>query len=1744
MKEREREPQYGERFPGANLVTRLTIMLLVLSLWLPTASPSAYAEPSAVRLSEPEIIIVDGGSTVTGAVYGTAQAVIDALEASVTSAWIKAEDDTRVLVDVKPGTWEEAGSSSYNSAVANYYHFWAELNDPPTGYANPSGTRAYVMVAVKGQDVPLFVSPLPVAEPGMKQGTTKLTGLPPLEPWSGGQYVIRVTSSPTPIPNEIDSAPPGYEGFVAYSGSADIAGVDAVTNKYVALYKVAGFGKIVAFSEIELTADDIADSDWLIPDFPSTLKAEPGTKPGTTKLSGVTPEAGHTLSVQISSEPIDRPAAGVALRQDTNNYPPSPSIMDGSEFVNHAYAMGANIAGADVMTNKYIALYEKDSADYVTRFSQIELTAGSFSQRDFTDMPDNLRPVAPKPTASSLRDVTYGNGIYVAVGSEGTILTSEDGMEWESRDSGTSRSLESVAFLNEQFVAVGDFCTVLLSSDGQTWADHSFANDNCYLRSVAYGDVHGDGQGTLVAVSSVVGTSVLQHVFISRDDGVTWEAPSYSDNVQYHSFSDVIFANGKFIATGQGFRVYENFSWRIVPPAVLVSADEGDTWQIASNVTVDGLAFADNVLYGLISNGGTNLTLHVSDDDGVNWVSRNIASSRALQGFAHDGHGSYVWVGEQDMILASTDSGLTWANKLKATGLSDSGFFEVQFTGAAFGDDGRIVIVGGNGVVLTQVTPPPAPDFDPLPDAEPGTAAGTTKLPSVTLGKSSNKLMLRVNSSPADPALRPYVWDDTPIGVTAYTIGDDIGGVDATTNKYVELYETSPSGKILSFSVIELTSADIRSGSSGGGTAPAPGFGSTPTAQPGTQPGTTTLNGVTAGAGNQLKVLVGSGSTPQPNVGDAVPIGASNYTAGSDISGVDAATNKYIAVYEVDGAGKIVRFSEIALSSSDINSGSSGGGSAQPPALTADDSDNDTDHSIEITFTDDATWRGAITEVSVDGAALSTADYTVAAGKLTIHGDVLSGGTHTVTVKATGYADASVIQSVNLPGKPANPQQLTAVAGDASVQLGWNAVPGALYYNVYVSETSQGFDDEKYVTITGATTYQVPNLVNGKTYYFVVKAGIGNDLSAASNEVSAEPGSTGTGGSPGAPKNVTAIAGNGEATVSFTPPANNGGSAITGYKVISEPGGITATGTTSPITVTGLTNDTTYTFKVVATNSAGDSPASAPSASVTPTAPAGSPGAPTNVTAVPGNGLATISFTPPANDGGNSITGYIVTSHPGSLTATGAASPITITGLTNGTSYTFTVKAINAAGSSAASTASSTVVPSAPTGGDGGNSGGDSGGSGGGANGGTSGSSNEEAVIVLVNGKEESAGTATTGKRNDQTLLTIAIDQKKLDDKLAAEGQGAVVTIPVKTKSDVIIGELNGQMVKNMENKEAVLVLQTDNATYTIPAHEINIDAIFSQLGKPANLADIKVRIEISASTAETVKLAENAAEKGTFSLVMPPLEFNITAVYGSQSVNVTKFNAYVERTVAIPDGIDPNKITTGVVIEADGSVRHVPTQVTKNGARYFAKINSLTNSTYAVVWNPIEFSDVAKHWAKSAVNDMGSRMVIDGTGGGKFTPNRDITRAEFAAILVRGLGLKPESGATAFSDVKASDWYSGVINTAYVYRLIDGFEDGTFRPQDKITREQAMLILSKAMVLTGLADTWSAKSADAVLHPFGDAAKVAKWAQNGVSSSVQAGIVTGRSADTLAPKANMTRAEVAAIIQRLLQKSELIEVK
>jgi len=478
----------------------------------------------------------------------------------------------------------------------------------------------------------------------------------------------------------------------------------------------------------------------------------------------------------------------------------------------------------------------------------------------------------------------------------------------------------------------------------------------------------------------------------------------------------------------------------------------------------------------------------------------------------------------------------------------------------------------------------------------------------------------------------------------------------------------------------------------------------------------------------------------------------------------------------------------------------------------------------------------------------------------------------------------------------------------------------------------------------------------------------------------------------------------------------------------------------------------------------------------------------------------------------------------GTAAATALANTAAVTGLSASTAYKAYVIVEDAAGNKSAVSAIDVTTTAASTGGSGGGS-----------------PAAATPTVVEVDGQAQDAGTSRTETVNGKVQETITVDAAKLDTILDKSGDKPIVTLPSRKGSAVTVGEVNGQTVKNMENKEAVLEIRTGTVTYTLPASQINIDSISSQFGSQVALKDIKVSVKIAEPAADAVKAVEDTASKGHYQLVVKPLEFEITCTSGNKTVGINKFKGFVERTVVIPAGVDPKKITTGIVLNADGTFRHVPTEVITVGGKYYAKINSLTNSTYSVIYNPVAFTDVANHWAKAAINDMGSRMVVTGVGSSTYEPDRSITRAEFAAIAVRAMGLAQGTTESSFADVSSSDWFNGYVDTATVYSLITGYDNTSYGPNDTITREQAMAILARAMKLTGLSVSLTDSEVSAVLANYTDGASVSGYAKASAAACIKTGIVSGTGATTISPKAFVTRAEVAVMVQRMLQKAELI---
>ncbi len=397
-------------------------------------------------------------------------------------------------------------------------------------------------------------------------------------------------------------------------------------------------------------------------------------------------------------------------------------------------------------------------------------------------------------------------------------------------------------------------------------------------------------------------------------------------------------------------------------------------------------------------------------------------------------------------------------------------------------------------------------------------------------------------------------------------------------------------------------------------------------------------------------------------------------------------------------------------------------------------------------------------------------------------------------------------------------------------------------------------------------------------------------------------------------------------------------------------------------------------------------------------------------------------------------------------------------------------------------------------------------------------------TILTIDGLQYSIGSES--KNGASTTSTV--DQTKFADGLTKAANGSSTVFPVSANTDVT-ARLVVKNIEDMAQKNMTLAVQTGRITYNLKTAAVDTAEIREALGT-ADAQKVPFDVKISNSSA-----AVNGA-----ALVVSPVEFSITCTYNGKTVSVDTFSSFVSRSVEVT-AEQAKQITTAVVVASDGSSRHVPTKITVVDSKYYAVLNSLTNSTYALIYHPVEFTDAASSWAKSAINDMASRLVVSGVGNGKYEPERNITRAEFAAIMVRALGLAPQTGTAAFSDVSVGDWYCGYIDTAVSYGLILGYGDGNFGTNDNITREQAMAFIARAMTITKLSPDLTQSQLDKLLAGYSDSKEASTWALKAVAACLSTGVVNGRTSTALCPKDNITRAEVAVIVQRLLQKSGLI---
>ena len=184
-------------------------------------------------------------------------------------------------------------------------------------------------------------------------------------------------------------------------------------------------------------------------------------------------------------------------------------------------------------------------------------------------------------------------------------------------------------------------------------------------------------------------------------------------------------------------------------------------------------------------------------------------------------------------------------------------------------------------------------------------------------------------------------------------------------------------------------------------------------------------------------------------------------------------------------------------------------------------------------------------------------------------------------------------------------------------------------------------------------------------------------------------------------------------------------------------------------------------------------------------------------------------------------------------------------------------------------------------------------------------------------------------------------------------------------------------------------------------------------------------------------------------------------------------------------------------------------------------------------------FSDVKNHANKAAIEALASRGIINGMSKDSFAPNKTMTRAEFAAIVTRALGL-PAKDTKAFTDVPSSKWYAGYIGAANSSGIVNGVGSGKFNPDGTITRQEAAAMVARAAKLCGLDTAMDAASVKDMLAQFGDYRGVASWAKEPMAFCYSAGILD-QSDLNIEPTKAILRCEIAQMLYNMLTVAELI---
>jgi hypothetical protein len=414
----------------------------------------------------------------------------------------------------------------------------------------------------------------------------------------------------------------------------------------------------------------------------------------------------------------------------------------------------------------------------------------------------------------------------------------------------------------------------------------------------------------------------------------------------------------------------------------------------------------------------------------------------------------------------------------------------------------------------------------------------------------------------------------------------------------------------------------------------------------------------------------------------------------------------------------------------------------------------------------------------------------------------------------------------------------------------------------------------------------------------------------------------------------------------------------------------------------------------------------------------------------------------------------------------------------------------------------------------------------------------EAQITVSFGGKSASANINVyrkTSRQNKYKAETANADNEEQSSDVAgimAVEHGFVVE--GEAGSNSIEAVLDAQTYYRLQEKEpkGVLTVKTADASYALSLGELGVLYTSDELGTFDS--DVKVSVKIEQLQGETAKNINNTITDNGGTVLTDPTLFNVEMVStNGKWKEMTSFASYVSHTLIIDNTVDP-AAAVGVLYNPENrEYTPVPTVFAEAEGKIIATLKHQGNGIYTVIKQTKTFADMIDHWAKEDVEQLASKLIVNGRNEEKFDPNGKVTRAEFTSMLVRALGIAGTEGESNFNDI-TGQWYGKPVAIAAKAGLVNGYDDGSFKPNNRITREEMAVMLTRAVEYAGT--KMDAKDLEETLGRFKDGDKIKKWAQEQVAAAANAQIIRGYNDGSFAPDHDATRAEAAAMLLRTLR--------